>query len=96
MRVLLVLTCEQKGLSSQIYFGPIAYKTELMTLDGLNAVETDLETAVDLIMLLEHREEAALGAQPDPFAAAASEGVLHGLIWYSQQSLEQLGGQESP
>jgi hypothetical protein len=89
MRVLLVLTGEQKGLSCQICFSPIADKTKHMTLHGLNVVESDLETAFGFIMFLEQRGEAALGAQPVPFAAAASEGAFDNPIWYSQQSLEQ-------
>ncbi|KAM0466462.1 hypothetical protein ACHAP7_012229 [Fusarium lateritium] len=97
MRVLLVLTGEQKGLSSPIDFSPIADKAKHMTLQGLNAVETDLETSVGFIMFLEQREEVALGPQPDPFADAASEGALEELVSYSQEDLEErLGWKGEP
>ncbi|KAI7764243.1 hypothetical protein LZL87_012652 [Fusarium oxysporum] len=66
----MILTGEIKGLSGPISFASIADKSEIRTLNGLEAVETDLETAVDFTMDLEHREEAVFGLQPDPVAAS--------------------------
>ncbi|KAI3588951.1 hypothetical protein IWW34DRAFT_798745 [Fusarium oxysporum f. sp. albedinis] len=64
LKVLIVLTGETKGLSGPIFFASIADKSEIRTLNGLEAVETDLETAVDFTMDLEHREEAVFGLHP--------------------------------
>ncbi|KAJ9426105.1 hypothetical protein QL093DRAFT_2076454 [Fusarium oxysporum] len=64
LKVLIVLTGETKGLSGPISFASIADKSEIRTLNGLEAVETDLETAVDFTMDLEHREEAIFGLHP--------------------------------
>ncbi|KAF5528772.1 hypothetical protein FPHYL_14350 [Fusarium phyllophilum] len=70
LKVLIVLTGETKGLSAPISFASIADKSEARTLNGLEAVETDLETAIDFVMDLEHREEDVFGLQPDPVAAS--------------------------
>ncbi|KAI8410741.1 hypothetical protein FOFC_10599 [Fusarium oxysporum] len=64
LKVLIVLTGETKGLSGPISYASIADKSEIRTLNGLEAVETDLETAVDFTMDLEHREEAIFGLHP--------------------------------
>ncbi|KAH7177243.1 hypothetical protein DER46DRAFT_621213 [Fusarium sp. MPI-SDFR-AT-0072] len=81
LKVLMILTGEIKGLSGPISFASIADKSEIRTLNGLEAVETDLETAVDFTMDLEHREEAVFawtgfGAQVDAVMMNHRERVM--------------------
>ncbi|KAF5536401.1 hypothetical protein FMEXI_10347 [Fusarium mexicanum] len=70
LKVLIVLTGQKKGLSAPISFASIADKSDARTLNGLEAVEADLETAVGFAMDPKHREEDVFGLQPDPVAAS--------------------------
>jgi len=93
LRVLIVLTGETKGLSAPISFASIVHKSEARTLNGLEAVETDLETAVDFVMDLEYREDDVFGLRPDPVAAS---GGMHPftqepLYEWEQYRAEKLG-----
>ncbi|KAG4259821.1 hypothetical protein FPRO03_12471 [Fusarium proliferatum] len=83
LKVLIVLTGETKGLSAPISFASIADKSEARTLNGLEAVETNLETAVDFVMELEYREEDVFGLQPDPVAAS------RGMCPFTQEPLHE-------
>ncbi|CVK87799.1 uncharacterized protein FMAN_05351 [Fusarium mangiferae] len=83
LKVLIVLTGETKGLSAPISFASIADKSKARTLNGLEAVETNLETAVDFLMELEHREEDVFGLQPDPVAAS------RGMCPFTQEPLHE-------
>lgn len=83
LKVLIVLTGETKGLSAPISFASIAAKSEARTLNGLDAVETNLETAVDFVIELEHREEDVFGLQPDPVAASG------GMCPFTQEPLHE-------
>ncbi|KAM0548864.1 hypothetical protein ACHAPJ_009720 [Fusarium lateritium] len=74
MPVLVILSGENEGLSPPISFDRIASKAELITVGGKVGVRTDLETAIDFIMFLEHRQDSVFGPQPDPVAALTSTG----------------------
>ncbi|KAJ4252829.1 hypothetical protein NW762_010735 [Fusarium torreyae] len=74
IKVLVMATGQQKGLSAPINFALMTEKVKSVKYTGLSGVETDLETAIDFVMALERREEAVFGQQPDPFAAARSLG----------------------
>ncbi|KAL2679334.1 hypothetical protein Neosp_010107 [[Neocosmospora] mangrovei] len=75
MSVLIILTGEQEGLSEPISFDSIADRAETVTIGGKEGVRTNLETAIDFIMFLEEREEAALGPQPDPIASTGASAL---------------------
>ncbi|KAK7413285.1 hypothetical protein QQX98_007873 [Neonectria punicea] len=77
MSVLLVLTGEDEGLSAPISFDSIADRAEIVTVGGKAAIRTHLETAIDFIMLLEEREDAAFGPQPDPVASTAASTLAN-------------------
>ncbi|KAK0614117.1 hypothetical protein B0T14DRAFT_570091 [Immersiella caudata] len=68
LRVLLIRTGVEEGLSAPISFEPIAHQIYALPhgSHGEIAVETLLDTAVDFILNLEEREVAAFGLQPDP------------------------------
>ncbi|KAI8716988.1 hypothetical protein NCS52_00993800 [Fusarium sp. LHS14.1] len=75
MSVLIILTGEQKGLSAPISFDSIADRAETVTIGGKGGVRTNLKTAIDFVMFLEQREEAALGPQPDPIASTDASAL---------------------
>lgn len=64
MPALVVLTGHTEGLSAPITFDSIMSKAQLGVISGRHVARTCLETAVDIVMALEAREEAAFG----PFA----------------------------
>nr|CEG05569.1 unnamed protein product [Fusarium clavum] len=73
MRVLVLLTGENDGLSSSITFDSIDDQVERVTFRGMPGTRTTLEVATDFIMSLEKREVAAFGPQPDPVSSTARD-----------------------
>ncbi|KAH6622542.1 hypothetical protein F5144DRAFT_332992 [Chaetomium tenue] len=67
MRVLLVLTGVEEGLSAPITLDSITDEiiAHHQTDDSVKVVETSLDTAVHFVMKLEERELAAFGPRPD-------------------------------
>jgi hypothetical protein len=86
MVVILLLTNLNEGLSESILSNPIADESKKTKPAGKEGVESDLDTAIGFAMLLEQREEVALGPQPDPVPAAqgsygSSDEIAEQLRW---------------
>lgn len=69
--ILFVLTGEDKGLSAPISFDSLADRAEIIIVGGKAGIRTNSETAIDFVMLLQEREDAAFGPQPDPLLPQA-------------------------
>lgn len=78
--VLLVRTGVEEGLSAPISFEPITPDkingSEYRGTHRETAVRTTLGAAVDLVMELQAREDAAFGPKPDPAAGGLRSGCL--------------------
>ncbi|EEU38848.1 uncharacterized protein NECHADRAFT_83166 [Fusarium vanettenii 77-13-4] len=100
MSILIILTGEQEGLSAPISFDSIADRAETVTIGGTKGVRTNLKTAIDFIMFLEEREEAALGPQPDLIAStdasALDEWEGEWIYERAQTMANQLGWDNEP
>ncbi len=74
LKVLLIRTGVEQGLSASISFHPIAHEITGFSQGSIGGktaaiVETTLKTAVKFIMDLEERETVAFGLRPDPVAS---------------------------
>ncbi|KAF5020443.1 hypothetical protein F66182_7522 [Fusarium sp. NRRL 66182] len=98
MRVLVLVTGETEGLSGPISFDSIADRAERVTINGMSAVKTDLDTAIGFTTELEEREVAAFGPQPDPVAASTGNDPESddALYHYQQIIAARLGWKYGP
>lgn len=89
--VTIVRTGIEDGLSEPLTFEPIADKITSYLSHG--AVRCSLETAIDFVMLLEAREAAAFGLNPDP--AAVWKMMFDGRIYKTLRPTEPTIGPSS-
>lgn len=90
MPVMVILTGHTAGLSAPISFDQMADKADVVEYEDGQAASTTLETAVNFMMALEAREEAAFGEQPDPVASTAyPDGPdLYNEMWFPAYARE--------
>jgi hypothetical protein len=94
--VYLVRTGVEDGLSAPISFDSISAKVEPQEAEG--TVKTKLDTAIDFVMALDAREEAAFGPQPNPLGVEAGSYVhtkgltsLPSSQWVSDDRIKEWG-----